>query len=218
MLESVGLYDIEKLTENEKEEFIRSLYVNVYKGKNKSKKSIQAKAKEYVASWKYRYSTEMISGKKRFAGVSIFQHYTEDNKTEIAIEMMGIWDTVEALGTRATAEAIKDKQGIEEDKQTIVKPNPNYYESLCNVENISHALALDDNRAYVFTPIIASSERYFQCNDRREHNISSIVNEVWFSGAHTDVGGGGYNYKYSNLDRDLNLPGVSMNWMIDEIK
>lgn len=61
---------------------------------------------------------------------------------------------------------------------------------------MAHALAIDEKRSK-FTPILL-------CPPISDY---SQTEEVWFPGAHADVGGG-----YQDAD---GLPGLSLNWMID---
>jgi len=133
----------------------------------------------------------------------------------VNIKFAGIWDSVEALGW----------PDLEENNEG---PNRRYIEQLCNVNKVSHALSLDDDRARIFTPILlTSSETKKQCGyyspstsslakDYRLEILSTINNgdkrdiaQVFFSGAHSDVGGG-----YT----DTNIDGVSLNWMLDQIQ
>jgi hypothetical protein len=131
---------------------------------------------------------------------------------------MGLWDTVEALGLPDYEENFQD-------------PNLFYGDQLCNVEQASHALALDDDRADIFTPILLTRGNLLEecrdgdsggkistskledqkrlLSDGMMKRLNQTVNEVWFSGAHADVGGG-----YPNTL----LSGVSLNWMIGEVK
>lgn len=109
------------------------------------------------------------------------------------IEFMGLWDTVEALG-------------IPDRKEHFAKVNPKYLDQLCNVKKAAHAMSADDNRARIFTPILLTYDGLV--SDCTQKNIDDIVDEVWFSGAHSDVGGG-----YEDTD----LSGVSLNWMIERI-
>ncbi len=110
------------------------------------------------------------------------------------IEFMGLWDTVAALGIPD----YKDDYYVEETK---------YNDQLCNVKRASQALSLNDNRGSVFTPSILVDDYLVQ--DCREINPKDIVNEVWFFGAHSDVGGGNLN---------TNISGVSLNWMIGQLR
>lgn len=123
----------------------------------------------------------------------------------IRVKAMGLWDTVEALGWP-------------DYKQDIDVPNDRYGDQLCNVDAAFHALSLDDDRARIFTPILLT--RLHLLDDCREltsvlstdaakaQYLDKIVDEVWFSGAHADVGGG-----YA----DSQLSGASLNWMIRKL-
>ncbi len=110
------------------------------------------------------------------------------------IEFMGLWDTVAALGIPD----YKDDYYVEETK---------YNDQLCNIKRASQALSLNDTRSSVFTPSILTDDYLVQ--DCKEVNPKEIVNEVWFFGAHSDVGGGALN---------TNISGVSLNWMIGQLK
>lgn len=128
--------------------------------------------------------------------------------TPISIEFLGLWDSVEALGTPDYTENTE-------------LPNTRYGDQLCNVKRAAHAVSLDDNRANIFTPILLTHNHLLSDCDypiddmarpRTPEEIAIALNdkvsEVWFSGAHADVGGG-YN--------DSALNGVSLNWMISQI-
>lgn len=110
------------------------------------------------------------------------------------VEFLGLWDTVEALGAPDYEENWK-------------VPNKNYGDQLCNVKKAAHALSIDDDRARIFTPILLTHPHLI--SDCKTVKIDNIVDEVWFSGAHADVGGG-----YDNTD----ISGVSLNWMLGKIK
>ena len=115
----------------------------------------------------------------------------------VYVKFLGVWETVEALG-------------LPDLKENIDEPNKNYADQLCNIENAAHALAIDDNRARIFTPLLLSRKHL---KDEKcvkgDRKIKSNIEEVWFSGAHSDVGGG-----YS--DTDIN--GLSLNWMLDKME
>jgi hypothetical protein len=116
---------------------------------------------------------------------------------EVTIEAMALWDTVEALGLPdRTADPLEDLD--------------QYFLTTCNVKAAFHALALDDNRAYSFTPIFINAPAMrAACQDWHPQ-----VEEVWFAGAHADVGG-----SYGPGGRiDGYLPGVSLNWMLDKLR
>jgi uncharacterized protein (DUF2235 family) len=196
MMHTVGIYDLKVFDDKDKKDIILSLYTRAYKGKDKTKSQIKSKAQEIIDEW------------RNLRGISKYIKPIDYENTKIKI--MGLWDTVEALGVVPTIEAINEKVLSKKDPQNIINPNKRYFDQVCNINHILHALSLDDNRAYVFTPIILSNN-YFKkdCKCSEDINISKKVNEVWFSGAHSDVGGG--------YEKDNTLPGVSLNWMISEI-
>lgn len=102
------------------------------------------------------------------------------------IQFMGLWDTVPGLQFAR----IKNHTTMESNngQRYKVRPYP-------NVEIIAHALAIDEQRKQ-FTPLLVGAP----INQNK-----STVYEVWFPGAHSDIGGG---YKDSN-----DMAGVSFNWM-----
>ncbi|HYD37667.1 MAG TPA: DUF2235 domain-containing protein [Allosphingosinicella sp.] len=115
----------------------------------------------------------------------------------IVIEALALWDTVEALGLPdRTIDPLEDLD--------------QYFLTVCNVKAAFHALALDDNRAYSFTPIFINTPAMRKACP----NWHPQIEEVWFAGAHADVGG-----SYTPGGRtDGFLPGVSLNWMLDKLR
>ena len=110
------------------------------------------------------------------------------------LEFLGLWDTVASLG-------------LPDYDDNYYVPETKFLDQLCNVKRASQALSLNDNRGSVFTPaLLTHSILKENC---QEIDLDEVVNEVWFFGTHSDVGGGKYN-SY--------LSGVSLNWMINEIK
>ena len=109
------------------------------------------------------------------------------------VATLGLWDTVESLGLVDTLEALEVVFGVQVPRDTGER-NRRYGDQLCNVNRTLHALSIDDNRADVFTPKLMTLPHLFhncEPNDpaRDSEDISS-VDEVWFSGAHADVGEG----------------------------
>ncbi|MGI9551841.1 MAG: phospholipase effector Tle1 domain-containing protein [Aurantibacter sp.] len=110
------------------------------------------------------------------------------------IEFMGLWDTVESLG-------------LPDYNDEYYVPKNGYLDQLCNVKRAAQALSLNDNRSSVFTPVLLNLEHLVkECS---AVDPAEVANEVWFFGAHSDVGGGALN---------TNISGVSLNWMIAQIK
>lgn len=152
----------------------------------KGKKKKYEYVKKIYAAYKGKKS--LAQRKEDVAGVIGHHPASED------IAFLGLWDTVEALG----APDYKEDWKI---------PNERYEDQLCNISSAAHALSVDDDRARIFTPILLTNSHLIsECNTK---DIDSIVDEVWFSGAHADVGGGYF---------DTDISGVSLNWMLSKIK
>ncbi|MFH1870251.1 MAG: DUF2235 domain-containing protein [Pseudomonadota bacterium] len=134
----------------------------------------------------------------------------------VAVEVLGLWDTVEALGIPDWDSKVVDRLGGDQYIPNVGNGNPRYGDKLCNVRYVFHALALDDNREWVFTPQLMTRRHLFNgCTPNRQNPIlegaklrKNHLHEVWFAGAHSDVGGG-----YP----DSLLSGVSLNWMIEKL-
>lgn len=121
----------------------------------------------------------------------------------VEVRFLGLWDTVEALGWP-------------DYEVNVDNPNPRYGDQLCNVRRAAHAVSLDDNRSRIFTPILLTREHLFDACGARGAKVydwkqlaNEKVDEVYFAGAHADVGGG---YE----DGRGKLSGVSLNWMIEK--
>ena len=105
------------------------------------------------------------------------------------IEFLGVWDTVPALGIVALA-------GLNSFLGKILKYSFHDYKLHPSVKNAYHAIAVDDDRLWFHPSLWTKKTREEQ-----------IVEQVWFSGAHTDVGGG------------FNEPGlsdISLEWMVEK--
>jgi hypothetical protein len=105
------------------------------------------------------------------------------------IEFLGVWDTVPALGIVALA-------GLNSFLGKILKYSFHNYKLHPSVKNAYHAVAVDDDRLWFHPSLWTEKTREEQ-----------IVEQVWFSGAHTDVGGG------------FNEPGlsdISLEWMVEK--
>jgi uncharacterized protein (DUF2235 family) len=113
----------------------------------------------------------------------------------VPVAVLGLWDTVEALG-------------LPNYGKVDIEPKHNRYgDQLCNVERALHAVSIDDDRARAFAPVLLT--RPYLVKDCKEVVIDKVVDEVWFRGAHADVGGG---------YRDRLLGGISLNWMIRQLR
>ena len=114
---------------------------------------------------------------------------------ECRVFALGVWDTVGAIGL---PNSNRDHDAYGE----------HYYHQPSLPGNISHAyhaLSIDDERREFF-PVLFN---------KRPRNTKTIK-EVWFSGMHSDVGGG---YKQKKSDPQAKeLSNTTLNWMADQME
>ena len=215
MIYSVGIYDLSSLPEQKRLEIAKKLY-KIYKSENKKVCNSSSDRKESCVG---DMAQDVINIRKE--GTRIINRYgLQENiyPVHAEIDLLGLWDTVEAMGMVPSLQALSRKVLHQEEDINVINPNHRYIDQVCNTKRVLHAISLDDNRQYVFTPIsIRSPYVVKRCSDARLENVK----EVWFSGAHADVGGGSkiteQVEKGGTEYRDLSLSGVSLNWMIAEI-
>ncbi|MBA3612867.1 MAG: DUF2235 domain-containing protein [Nitrospirales bacterium] len=110
------------------------------------------------------------------------------------VKFVGLWDTVAAYGLPFD-ELTRSWDAL----FPLSVPDRN----LSNrVEKACHALALDDERN-TFHPVLWNEET----EPERDHIAKERITQVWFAGAHSDVGGG---------HPDDALAHVSLDWMLGE--
>ncbi|MDI1273304.1 DUF2235 domain-containing protein [Polaromonas sp.] len=135
----------------------------------------------------------------------------------VEVQVLGLWDTVEALGAPNWLSRISHKAQIQQHLADVDNANSRYGDKLCNVHHAFHAMSIDDNREWIFTPQLLTRRHLFAgCSPAErppildEHGNVRLdrLREVWFAGAHSDVGGG-----YA----DSRMSGVSLNWMLEEM-
>ena len=110
--------------------------------------------------------------------------------------MVGLWDTVETLGLPGRTDDPDNR-------------NPNYSDQICNMDKVAHALSLFDNRAGAYSPKLMTRRKLVADCDDPSDTLFDKVEEVWFAGDHSQIGGTeplGY------------ASGVSMNWMLDQAR
>src|SRR5437868_6547597 len=114
---------------------------------------------------------------------------TEYGLEEVKVNMVGVWDTVGALGVpgHLFSEFDQEKYGFLD--ATL---NP------C-IQKAYHAIAIDERRAS-FLPTLWSNP------DGSPRDNDDQVQQVWFPGVHCDVGG-----SYA----DTQLSNITLRWMLD---
>jgi len=124
---------------------------------------------------------------------------TLKRRMDVSIETLNLFDTVEALGAP-------------DQSFNPCCPNNNHLDQFVNVNYVNHAVSIDDNRARIFTPVLATCPCIEKPKDQT--SFTDFVNEVWFAGAHSDVGGG-YRDAKGNLEDKLSY--IPLNWMQQQL-
>lgn len=175
---SAGIVDIQGFTIPEQEAFLTGLF-----------RAHKLKANNLPNSGLTQRRARTLNHLKKWGSPPILA-----TASEFQFEVAGLWDTVEALG-------------FPDRKDDPDSPTSRYLDQVCNIKQVFHAVALDDNRALTFTPLLMARKQLVENCPHKD--IDKTVDEVWFSGAHSDVGGG-YQNGY--------LQGVSANWMLDRTR
>ncbi len=117
--------------------------------------------------------------------------YAPDGR--LHIEVMGIWDTVSSLGTPQIPWL--------DTLINVFLPHRFYDLSPDNcVKNVYHAMAIDDERR-TFWPLVWN-EKMFDGEGKK-------IEQVWFTGMHSNVGGGYDRHELSNITFD---------WMMERLE
>lgn len=137
-----------------------------------------------------------------------FKNDSDKSSGAVPIKFLGVWDTVVALGfpkrTDITGPVTLLLTAIFGTLETIFDfffPHSFYHYKLTdNVEYACQALAMDDERT-AFWPYVWQEKNIEGANDRTKDNVE----QVWFSGMHSNVGGG---YERAGM------AGVPLYWMM----
>ncbi|MGE0223292.1 MAG: DUF2235 domain-containing protein [Acetobacteraceae bacterium] len=138
------------------------------------------KLADIVAAWNYYRNTD------RRTPDDFCQSCGSDSHRDITIRFLGVWDTVGALGIPGTVLnqiTAHEYQFHDTTPSAIVKTG-------------RHALAIDEHRDE-FEPTLWTGESPPGCD----------IQQVWFAGAHSDVGGG---------YQDHRLADIPLLWMAEE--
>jgi uncharacterized protein (DUF2235 family) len=122
--------------------------------------------------------------------------FKKNHCIRVPIKFIGVWDTVSALGFPKDLGLVID---VLEKVANKVFPHSFYdFELNPDIENVCHALALDDERRS-FEPILY--------DEKSERAAKTNVEQVWFAGMHSNVGGGYPRQGMSNC---------TLQWMMDK--
>ncbi|MBF0379432.1 MAG: DUF2235 domain-containing protein [Magnetococcales bacterium] len=149
---------------------------------------------------KHDPNIDQSDSRKRWDSDLVYPH------DELRIHFLGIWDTVSALGfpknfSPAWSNGFKWIFNRLEYCANKIAPHQFYdYQPHLIVDNVYHALAIDDKRS-TFHPIIWDERPNLAAGKPKPKTIE----QVWFAGVHSNVGGG---YPRAGLSD------VALEWMM----
>jgi uncharacterized protein (DUF2235 family) len=132
---------------------------------------------------------ERDANKKNQLKADLGQRY---GLADVDLSMVGVWDTVGSLGIPGLIFSIFDQQtyGF---LDTTLHPN---------IRKAVHAVSIDERRAQFMPALWTNADGSMRVND-------GVVQQVWFPGVHSDVGGG---YAQSELSD------ITLSWMMHKAK
>jgi hypothetical protein len=121
------------------------------------------------------------------------------DRSELRIACLGVFDTVGALGIPFPQFKVFNRDTYE------------FHDvELCAITDVNlHALAIDEQRP-PFEPTLWRRSKF--------KNFKTAVEQVWFSGAHADIGGGYVDEERRIPDGLHSLDDLTLDWMIKRIR
>lgn len=114
--------------------------------------------------------------------------YSIHKDNDVPIHFIGVWDTVSALGFPQDSWFVIKwiSSGIDKISDFVWPHHFYNYELTPGILNAYHAISIDDERQ-TFSPMIWTEEK--------SNKSTQIVEQVWFAGVHSNVGGGYPRYR-----------------------
>jgi len=106
------------------------------------------------------------------------------------IKFIGVWDTVGALGNPLFLNGILSKRNKFHDTDLSSR-----------VDNAFHALSIDEKRKNFVATLW----------HQQSHSVGQVLEQVWFPGVHSDVGGG---YR----ENENGLSDIALEWMLEKAR
>jgi uncharacterized protein (DUF2235 family) len=166
-----GLVDADKLSESELHAKAKAAY-RAYRANN------------FHTNWPAGLRPEdWLRGLRNLV---VRSHYSaDDNRETVHVRFLGLWDTVAAYGMPVEEMA----RGISQWLWPWMLPDCVLHRCVCRA---CHALSIDDDRT-TFHPVLwdESDEHALLPNPQGRRFLSNErISQVWFAGAHANVGGG----------------------------
>jgi len=121
------------------------------------------------------------------------------DRDKFRIALLGVFDTVGALGIPTSAFRIANRDKYEfHDVELSATTDVNL-----------HALAIDEQRE-AFEATVWRRSKF--------KNFQTKTEQVWFSGVHADIGGGYINEELRSQNFENSLDDISLDWIIKRVK
>jgi Uncharacterized alpha/beta hydrolase domain (DUF2235) len=122
-----------------------------------------------------------------------------NDRAKLRISLLGVFDTVGALGIPASAFRIANRDKYE------------FHDvELSSIVDVNlHAVAINENRE-AFEATVWRQSKF--------KNFDTKTEQVWFTGAHSDVGGGYINQELRSTKFPNSLDDITLDWMIRRVK
>ncbi len=166
-----------------------------------SERELDEFARRSFAKYRWKRKGCQVSRPFAWARRTLRMRFAEKNQParhcNVKIEFMGVWDTVAAYGL-----PIAELRGLWDVFIYPLKFNDTKLS--CIVRKACHAISIDDER-HSFHPVL-----WEECCESKENEKSpQRIEQVWFPGVHSDVGGG-----YPRPELAL----VSLDWMMSKVE
>ena len=109
---------------------------------------------------------------------------------KVSIKAVCVWDTVGSIGKQTRTNDIRGKLSHRFHRMSVFP----------EVNRIYHAVSIDERRTQFYPHLLKDQAK----------NKDTIVEEVWFPGVHSDIGG-------SFRDDDSSLGDITLEWMLSRV-
>jgi uncharacterized protein (DUF2235 family) len=128
--------------------------------------------------------------------------YRANQRPITSVEFLGLWDTVAAYGLPI----VEMTRGVDKWLWPLALPDQEFNPA---IKKARHALAIDEERQTFYPVLWNENSINTKSNGTKRSTDSEQLLQVWFSGVHSNVGGGYPDDAMAN---------VSLAWMLAEAK
>lgn len=143
------------------------------------------RAKRFHTRWPFHPEKYLRMLRDALVRTRGFRYEPEKNRQNVEIEFLGLWDTVAAYGMPIEVMS----RGVNDWLWPLGLPDPNIHAS---VQRACHAVAIDDERRSFHPVLMNETDAPPLAPDQNGDLVlaNERISQVWFTGAHSNVGGG----------------------------